>query len=360
MKKIKQVHLIYPVGNKISTPDTIGRHLKEALEKHYEVKTYRYNSFHIIKPGSADVLLGHWHPNPLTTFRMSARLKGWQRILPLAPFCPDPTGWHNAFAKTTIKYCDRYLAITGNAWMNRVKRSPFQHWEPKLVHLDLAVDRMEFPLLKTKYNSPGKRKFLYIGHTAWCKNTEFLEELAKQLPNTHFSWAGFGRILKNVASLGVVDFSEKYAHNLLNEYDFLLMPSSSDANPTTILEAMAWGLIPLSSLQSGYEGFPSIRNLSIENLEEAVSTIENLQFIPESKLKEWQKENIKLLDQHFNWERFCNQVLEEIETRSKPEIENDNSSLNSFLKSAEKQSPYYWKRPRNLTSYLKTIILEQF
>ena len=39
---------------------------------------------------------------------------------------------------------------------------------------------------------------------------------------------------------------------------------SADANPTTILEAMAWGLIPVCSVQSGYEGFSSIRNISID------------------------------------------------------------------------------------------------
>ena len=251
MKKIKKVHLIYHVGDKISTPDTIGRHLKQYLEKFYEVKVYPYDTFCIIKPDKADVLLGHWHPNPLTTFRMSARQKGWKRILPMAPFCPDPTGWQNAFARTTMKYASKYLAITGNAWMKRVKDSPFHHWEPKLIHLDLAIDRKEFPLIKTGYNPPGKRKLLYIGHTAWYKNTEFLEILAKKLPHLHFSWAGSGRELRNIAYLGEIDFSEKYAHNLLREYDFLIMPSSSDANPTTILEAKAWWIIPVCSVQSG-------------------------------------------------------------------------------------------------------------
>ena len=32
MRKIKRIHLIYPVGEKISTPDTIGRHLKQFLD----------------------------------------------------------------------------------------------------------------------------------------------------------------------------------------------------------------------------------------------------------------------------------------------------------------------------------------
>jgi len=59
------------------------------------------------------------------------------------------------------------LAITGNAWMKRLKDSPFQHWEPKIVHVDLAVDRADFPIIKKNFNPAGKRRFLYIGHTAW-------------------------------------------------------------------------------------------------------------------------------------------------------------------------------------------------
>ena len=117
MNEIQRVHLVYPVGNRISTPDAIGRNLKLSLEKFYEVKTYNYDQLKTIHPGNADVLIGHWHPNPFTVFRMSAHKNGWKRVLALAPFCPDPRGWQNAFGNKIIEKCDRYLAITGNAWM---------------------------------------------------------------------------------------------------------------------------------------------------------------------------------------------------------------------------------------------------
>ena len=76
MKKIKKVHLVYPVGNKIKTPDAIGRHLKQSIEKDYQVTTYNYDEYKIISPGSSDVLIGHWHPNPFTVFRLSALKMG--------------------------------------------------------------------------------------------------------------------------------------------------------------------------------------------------------------------------------------------------------------------------------------------
>ena len=59
MNRIKRVHLIYPVGNKISTPDAIGRNLKLSLENVYEVITYNYDEYRTINPSKADVLIGH-------------------------------------------------------------------------------------------------------------------------------------------------------------------------------------------------------------------------------------------------------------------------------------------------------------
>ena len=59
MNRIKRVHLIYPGGNKISTPDAIVRNLKLSLENVYEVITYNYDEYRTINPGKADVLIGH-------------------------------------------------------------------------------------------------------------------------------------------------------------------------------------------------------------------------------------------------------------------------------------------------------------
>ena len=353
MINIKRVHLVYPVGNKISAPDTIGRHLQLALEKHYHVTTYNYDEIKIIQPGNSDVLIGHWHPNPLTVFSMSVRKIGWKRVLALAPFCPDLSGWHNAFGNKIIEKCDRYLAITGNAWMKRLKGSPFQHWEPKIVHLDMAVDRMDFPFIKENFNPVGKRRFLYIGNTTWCKNTSLLEKLAQELPEIDFSWIGGNQSLKRLKTLGTFDFSKQEAKKLIQEYDYLITVGSADANPTTILEAMAWGLIPVCSVQSGYEGFSGIRNIPIDNIDDAVKTINDLQSVSEEQLNKWQQENLSLLDKHFNWKRFCVQVLYEIESEEKPDLTETSFTNRLFLLFAEFRSPSFWGRPINFYHFLK-------
>ena len=360
VKNIKRVHLVYPVGNKVSTPDTIGFHLQIELEKHYQVTTYNYDEIKLIKPGNSDVLIGHWHPNPLTVFRMSAKKKGWKRVLGLAPFCPDSTGWQNAFGNNIIKNCDRYLAITGNYWMNRLNDSPFQHWEPKTVHLDLAVDRRNFPFIKKNFNSAGKRRFIYIGHSAWYKNTSFLEKIAQKLPHIDFAWIGGNSSLKDIKRLGKFDFSNQEAKNLIQEYDFLITVGSADGNPTTILEAMAWGLIPVCSVQSGYEGFSGIQNISIDLIGDAVAAIEKLQSVSEVQLKKWQQENLECLDRHFNWERFCSQVLDEIESKYSPDLAETSFSNRLSLLVAELKSPNFWGRPINIYHFLKANLKYAF
>ena len=354
MNRIKRVHLIYPVGNKISTPDAIGRNIKLYLEKFYEVITYNYDEYRTIHPGEADVLIGHWHPNPFTVFRMSAKKKGWKRVIVLAPFCPDHAGWHNAFGNKVIEKCDRFLAITGNAWLKRLKDSPFRHWEPKIVHLDLAVNRDDFPFIKNYFNPKGKRRFLYIGHTAWYKNTSFLEKLAKEFPEIDFAWMGGSQSLKNIKGFGKLDFSKVEAHNLIKEFDFLITVGTADANPTTILESMAWGLIPVCSVQSGYEGFSGIQNISIDLIEDAVATIKNLQSVPEELLKKWQQVNLVELENHFNWDRFCKQVLAEIESKAVSDLAETSLKSRLFLLFAELDSPYFWGKPLNLYRFLKT------
>jgi len=160
--------------------------------------------------------------------------------------------------------------------------------------------------------------------------------------------------LKNINRLGKLDFSKVDAHNVIKEFDFLITVGSSDANPTTILEAMAWGLIPVCSVQSGYEGFSGIRNISIDNMEKAVETINNLQSVPEEQLKKWQQVNLAELENHFNWDRFCGQVLDEIQSKDSRNLAETSLKTRLLLLFAEWESLYFWGKPLNFYRFLKT------
>ena len=123
---------------------------------------------------------------------------------------------------------------------------------------------------------------------------------------------------------------------------------------------MAWGLIPVCSVQSGYEGFSGIRNIPIDNIDDAVEIINELQYVSEEQLNKWQRENLAELDRHFNWDRFCEQVLDEIESKDSPILTEISFKHRLYLLFAECQSPYFWCKPLNFFRFLKTNLKYAF
>ena len=99
-----------------------------------------------IVPNPGDILIGHPHPFPFTIFRRSLRDNNWSKIIILQPFNLDvnQVGYIDSF----IDRCDSFLAITGNYWFERINQTCLSRWKPKMVHIDLAVDRNNFPRIK--------------------------------------------------------------------------------------------------------------------------------------------------------------------------------------------------------------------
>jgi glycosyltransferase involved in cell wall biosynthesis len=318
------VHFVYINGNKISCPQAIGRNVGLRLRRWgHRVVYYQWDDFRKIKPrGDDDVLLGHPNYAPFTVYRRSARLDGWRRRIAMFPFAHGETGYA-AFADSAVRHSDLVLAIAGRYWLQTAPQSLYAHWCPKLVHQDLAVDRNDFPVIKHRFNPPGRRRVLYIGHTGTYKNPHFLSRIALAMPDIDFSWLGGtynGIMLDRFKFLGSYDFSLPAAHEIIAGHDFLLTVGRSDPNPTTILEAMAWGLIPVCTPQSGYSDYPSIPNVPLDDVDGAVRVLRELQEMPEPRLEEMRHENWRMLDTHFNWDRFATQVKDAIESDTSPPL----------------------------------------
>jgi glycosyltransferase involved in cell wall biosynthesis len=300
------VHLVYSHQNKISSPDVIGYVLSRALSSFGPVITYEWDSVGKIVPNPGDILIGHPHPFPFTIFRRSLANSNWSKIIILQPFNLDirQVGYIDSF----IDKCDRFLAITGNYWFDRIDQSCLSRWSPKMVHIDLAVDRNSFPRIKKTFNIPGERRFIYIGNDNPVKNLSFLSKIAQALPEYCFSWAGKGTDCVGLQRLGYIDFSSKSGKELISRYDFMITVGTADANPTTILEAMSWGLVPVCTPTSGYENIPGIVNVSANDLEGTISVLRQLQKAPEEELLYLVARADEMLITHFNWDRFCGQV----------------------------------------------------
>ena len=339
-----RVHLVYPHGERLSTPDSIGRELGQRLETRYEVIYYDWSDRGVIVPEPGDVLVGHPHPNPKTVFRRSLRQNGWWRRLMLAPFEHGDLR-QIAFEDALVSGCDLILAITGPYWFRTVGDSACSHWRPKMVHLDLAIDRSDFPPLKASFAAPGRRHIVYIGHKAGYKNTPYLSAIAALVPETEFAWIGGGPgAIRGLTALGRIDFSTQAGRDLIGQFDFLLTVGKADANPTTILEAMAWGLIPICTPTSGYEGIPSVPNVPADDPEASASIIRRLLMAEEVDLVAMKEENWRLLDEHYTWDRFAAQVTEAIESTQSPRLLRESLKRRLGFSYYAMTSPHGWFR----------------
>jgi hypothetical protein len=342
-----RIHFIYSHGSSISCPDAIGRNVGQRLRQHFEVQHYEWDETGVIEPHRGDVLLGHPHPAPWTVFRRSARRRGWRRIIMMSPYNHDPK--QVAFVDSLVPRCDLYLAITGRFWFDSIGDSLFSHWRPKMVHLDLAVDRRDFPVIKARFNPAGSRRFLYIGHSGKQKNVHYLEQLARMMPGASISWIGSGHTpLHGLASFGYQDFASESARRLVAAHDFLLTVGTADSNPATVLEAMAWGLVPVCTPTSGYEGYPGILNIPLHDPSRALLVLERLQSAPEEVLHGMQTANWKALDLHFSWDRFASQVRHAIDSTASPGILKEGLVRKAMLRTAALASPLSMFRRRNI------------
>jgi len=144
------------------------------------------------------------------------------------------------------------------------------------------------------------------------------------------------------------DFATEEARRLVAAHDFLLTVGNNDANPSTILEAMAWGLVPVCTPTSGYVGYPGILNVPLHNPVGAAAVLNELQTTPEGRLIEMQQENWAALDTHFTWKRFAEQVVGAVRSGESPALLREPLHRKIWLRAAALTSPYSLLRPANL------------
>jgi hypothetical protein len=314
------VHFVYPRDpSRHASPFCIGNEVGDRLQRDYDVRFYGWRDAVRIEPKPGDVLLGHPHWRRDSVFERSVTQPGFARRILMAPYADDLR--QVAYYDRHMDRCDLFLAITGNYWFNRVAESPVRRWQPKMRHLDLAVNRAHFPFVKTRFNPPGQRKFVYIGHTAHNKNVGYLSRLQRECPDADISWIGRGRKkIPGVHVLGFMDFRTPEARAKVAEFDFMITVGAMDANPTTILEAMGWGLIPTVTMQSGYENRAGIVNVPLDDVAGAQQVFHRLQAISDEDLRGLQRAGQADVDTHYRWDRFYAQVRAAIDGTESPPI----------------------------------------
>lgn len=155
------------------------------------------------------------------------------------------------------------------------------------------------------------------------------------------------RKFRHLKQLGEMDFGRPEAQQAVAECDFMITMGAFDANPTTLLEAMAWGLIPVAPEGSGYYESQGVINISPDDLDAACEVIQRLQDAPEAELLALQARNRQRILDYYQFDRFTDIILAELLARGHHDFRIRSPwrrwrLLSTVLRSP--QSPWRWNK----------------
>lgn len=272
-----------------------------------------------------DVFLGHpFFPHSETGFGVT-ELAANEKVRPrkfalITPLHCDVAIITSHINKAFLDDVDRLLpsadilfAIMGEYWWNRWDSSPYSHWKPKMIRLDLAVDVSRFPRVKHRFNQPGRRGYLYIGASDLRKGSDFLGRLMERVGDYPKGWIGHGPEIPNVQRISPDrPLTPDFISRIAEEYDFFISPSRADPNPTTILESMAWGFPVVCTPQSGYYETTYRPNIYLDDVNRSLAVLERLQFAADDELTYMADEARRVVETVYTWQKFTSTVIQNL------------------------------------------------
>jgi glycosyltransferase involved in cell wall biosynthesis len=209
---------------------------------------------------------------------------------------------------------DILFGIMGQYWWDQWDQSPFANWKSKMVRLDMALDVVDFPRVKKRFNHPGKRGYLYIGKNDPMKGIDILSTLMQRLDAYPCGWIGAGPDIPGIPRISRERaLTPQFMAEVAERFDFFVSASVADPNPTTILESMAWGFPVICTPQSGYYQTPYITNIYPNDLQKSQDILLQLQHADEGTLLRTANEARYVVEHEYNWEHFTSTILETIE-----------------------------------------------
>jgi len=293
----------------LRAPFSITCHLSRFLSQRIPTLVYDWGERVCPPVEPDDIVLGHPHSDPATViqrvFRSEVKCRAKALIFPIHHGIPSIS----TFVVPLVERAAVVFGIMGQFWHETIGNSHYAVGKEKIVRVDMAVDAEEYPLVKTSFNPPGQRGYLYIGANRPEKGIEVMSRTMSRMQGFPRGWIGRGEEIPGMQRLAEhVDLTPEFVRGLAQRYDFFVNTSVSDANPTTILEAMAWGFPVACTPESGYHKMPTIMTLSTSDIEGNVRALLELQHAPEERLREIGAANRRLVEEHYTWERFCSTV----------------------------------------------------
>ncbi len=297
----------------------LGRYLRDkAAAIGYEFAYRNLDSAEIDAIGPDDIVLGHtWFPDGWLNRALdsAARLK-----FVMQPYSEGMVAeTERAWIKSLFAKADHLFLITGPEWWRRMPSGPYAEWQAKATRLDMAINPDVHPYLKLRWSPPGKRGFVAIGSDIPAKGIDLVAQLARMggcrlLYYGNADASRFEHVPQAIINTGE-EFTPDAIERLCHDYDFFLAMGRFDANPTTLLETTAWGLVAACTPESGYPPDSPFLELRLDDMPFNLEQIERLQTMPEYDLRQRSERLRHYIEECHRWEPFCETVWQEVERR---------------------------------------------
>ncbi|MEK7650688.1 MAG: hypothetical protein AAB364_02370 [Patescibacteria group bacterium] len=313
--------LLIPWQRPIRAPHSISYNLLHALKERGAVRFYSLFERTVARLGAGDIFIGQPAPlggfsssgsstdDPLSVTSRTIRKYSGRRTFLIMPYNHDPlyVSWARGLLSQPI---EGLILVGGDIWQRDWdEKSPFRDLPIKRrINVNMGIEPDDYPLVKKSFNPVGQRKYLYIGHTSWSKNTRELENIARAIPNFQGGHIGGGTIKGWKKLADFVALTPQFMSKIAEEYDIFVNVSTADAQATTILEQMCFGLVVACTPESGYD-HPSLIKLSTTDTNYNVSALQKLQQAPEVELLSLSRQNRLIAETEHSWEKFCTTVI---------------------------------------------------
>jgi hypothetical protein len=319
-----------PWRTPVRAPHSISFNLLKALGKLDTVKFYDLYEKTVCNMKSGDSLLcvpvqaydgKQW--NDPAVYRVTARtLEAYKDRTDIAKFVIMPYTHDPLYNRTTEELIRRHgknlIIVSGKYWTDSWDRSPIKGYVENLLRVNMGIDASEYPVVKTRFNPKGKRRYLYVGHTGFYKNTAELERIAAAIPGFEGGHIGGGTIKGWTKLADFADLTPEFMAKIAKDYDIFLNTSTADASPTTILEQMCFGFAVACTPESSYD-YESLTMLSTDDTALNVRALEELQQLDEEELLARAKRNRRYAIDFHNWDGICGKIAAFIASKPKPE-----------------------------------------
>ncbi len=233
----------------------------------------------------------------------------------IMPYTHDER-YNQATSEIIKRYGQNLIILSGKIWTDTWDQSSVKDYAKNLLRVNMGINPDEYPVVKKSFNPKGKRKYLYIGHTGYYKNTAQLEAIAAAIPGFEGGHIGLGKVKGWKQLSDFADLTPEFMSKIAEEYDIFVNTSTADASPATVLEHMCMGFAVACTPESSYD-YDSITRLHVTDTAFNVQALNELQYADESDLIERSKRNRAYAMKYHNWQEICKKIADFIEEHTK-------------------------------------------